>query len=171
MSDLFEPAVAPEAHVTQAEFARLQGWSKSYVTKLKGEGRLVLNEAGLVDVEASLARIRDTTGAPERASAPAVTKEFDASRDRKAHYDAELARLQYEREVGGVLKTDEVLSVVADVATQLRASFEAWPSRLAPQIVALGGDEQRIQALLADTIERHFAALSSGFARMTEGRT
>lgn len=47
--------------VTQAEFARLQGWQRSYVSQLKREGRLVMTDDGkLVDVAASLTRIGQT---------------------------------------------------------------------------------------------------------------
>lgn len=72
--------------MSQAAFARSRGWARSYVTKLKHEGRLVLNPDGSVDVAASLARIEATAahsrpdaaaraaaarqGAPEAQSAP-----------------------------------------------------------------------------------------------------
>lgn len=49
--------------LTQAEFARLQGWSRSHVTGLKQAGRLVMVETphgARVDVAASLARIEET---------------------------------------------------------------------------------------------------------------
>jgi hypothetical protein len=44
-------------------FARRLGCRPSYVTKLKGDGRLVLDEAGRVVVAESLARIEATRGA------------------------------------------------------------------------------------------------------------
>lgn len=46
--------------ISQAEFARRQGWAKSYVTKLKREGRLVFAADGGVDEAASRARIDAT---------------------------------------------------------------------------------------------------------------
>ena len=46
----------------QAQFARLIGVDKSHVTRLKQHGRLVLTEAGLVDVEASRKKILATSG-------------------------------------------------------------------------------------------------------------
>ena len=48
------------AGIPQAEFARRQGWVKSYVTKLKREGRLVFASDGGVDEAASRARIAAT---------------------------------------------------------------------------------------------------------------
>lgn len=47
--------------VTQATFARLQGWNKSTVTRLKQAGRLVM-QGGLVEVAASVRRIAETGG-------------------------------------------------------------------------------------------------------------
>ena len=49
--------------LTKSAFAKLQGWSPSYLTKLSGQERLVLNESGLVMVEASLDKIKATAGA------------------------------------------------------------------------------------------------------------
>lgn len=46
--------------LSQSSFARQQGWSPSYVTQLKREGRLVIGVGGLVDVENSLRRIAET---------------------------------------------------------------------------------------------------------------
>lgn len=53
-------AEALTAGVKAGEFARLAGFKPSYVTQLKREDRLVLAADGLIDVAASLQRIRDT---------------------------------------------------------------------------------------------------------------
>lgn len=159
------PAATPAA-CNQAEFGRLNGWGKSYVTKLKLEGRLVFTADGLVDVAASLAKIQEGTGAPERASAPAVSPSTRSDRDRQAFYDAEKSRLDLEERVGRLLDRDQVLSSMADAAVTLRTSLETWPDRLAPQIAALGGDEARIRAYLADHVETALTEISHQFAAM-----
>lgn len=46
--------------VTLKAFSRILDRAPSYVTQLKAEGRLVLSDAGKVDVDASLALIRET---------------------------------------------------------------------------------------------------------------
>lgn len=46
--------------VTKAEYAQRQGWSKAYVSKLAKNGRLVLDADGMVEVEATDKRLRDT---------------------------------------------------------------------------------------------------------------
>ena len=54
-----EAARAATATVgTQAEFARAQGWAKSYVSALKRDARLVFTADGRVDYAASLDRIK-----------------------------------------------------------------------------------------------------------------
>lgn len=157
------------AWLSQADFAAAQGWSKSYVTKLKLQGRLVMSDAGkLVDVAASLARIRDTTERPERASAPAVSPSTRTDRDRQAFYDAEKSRLDLEERTGKLLQADDVLGALADAAVTFRSAVEAWPERLAPPIAALGGDEARIRAFLADHVEQVFHELSQRFAAMAQ---
>jgi hypothetical protein len=41
------------SEMTQKQFALARGWSESYVSKLKRQGRLVMTAAGLVNVEAT----------------------------------------------------------------------------------------------------------------------
>lgn len=155
--------------VTRSEFARLQGWSKSYVSKLGSEGRLVLTEDGkLVQVAETLALIAKTTGAPERASAPAVSPQYRGDRDRREFYDAENARLDLEKRLGKLVERSDVLAVVADAAVQLRTRLEALPPRLAPQLAALAGNEQRVRLMLADEIERLLSDMAHRFGKLAE---
>jgi hypothetical protein len=155
-------AAAPLA-CTQAEFARQQGWAKSYVTKLKGEDRLVFTPEGLVDVAQSIARIKASTGADARASTAVMGEHYADAKDRNEHYTAELARLKFEEQIGALRSTAEVAAVVADVITRLRGQLEAWPDRLAPELAALGGDEGRVRAALADHIHSALTELAHGF--------
>lgn len=55
---------------TQADFARMHGWARSYVTKLKLAGRLVMAPDGGIDVEASRRRIAETAAATRRDNDP-----------------------------------------------------------------------------------------------------
>src|SRR5574337_2024838 len=82
---------------TQTEFARARGWSKGYVSKLMSQGRLVLTAAGEVDFEASLRRIRETTGAPGRADTAVQGIAFASAQESERHYSAELKRLEIEQ--------------------------------------------------------------------------
>ena len=157
-----------QATGTQAEFAAANGWVKSYVSKLKGEGRLVFTPDGLVDFAASLARIKASTGAPERA-APAVQGDAYASaQDRERHYSAELKRLEWERETRKVLPADEVDAVVDDVSATVRTTVEGWRDRLPTQLAACAGDEQRIHALLAYECDALLRGMADRFAGLAE---
>lgn len=152
MTEAADVVDAPKA-CSQADFARLHGWSKSYVTKLKTEGRLVFTDGGLVDVEASLARIRNSTGAPERASAPVVGSKLQDLQAREKELDIQRKEREERAAVGELLEAQQVLDAVGDAGALFRSQLEAWPDRLSPQIAALGSDEGRIRALLADHVE------------------
>lgn len=151
---------------TQAEFARQQGWGKSYVSKLKAEGRLVITADELVDIEASLALIRATTAAPERASAPAQGIHFADAAEREKFYASELKRLDYEAQIGLTAEMAQVRAVCADLGTRLRGALEAWPERLSPMLAAAGGDEERIAAILAEEVELRLSEISRGFSAL-----
>lgn len=163
-------AVADAAFCNQKDFAARNGWGKSYVTKLKLEGRLVFNADGLVDVAASLARIQQTTSVPERASAPAVSASTRTDRDRQAFYDAEKSRIDLEERLGRLISADQVLDALADAAVKLRTALETWPERLAPHLAALDGDEGRIRAALADHVETQLEELARAFSKLATGK-
>lgn len=165
MNDLVTAAEAPEI-CSQAEFARQQKWSKSYVTKLKLEGRLVMTAGDKVDVQASLQKIRETTGAPERAAPAVQGPSYAAAADLDKHYTGQLKKLEFEKAIGKVLDRDEQMTALADAAVTLRANLETWPERLSPQIAALSGDEARIRACLAEHIEAALTEISQRFQAM-----
>jgi hypothetical protein len=155
---------APKA-VSQAEFARLIGVGRSYVTALKKAGRLVTDIEGRVLVEESKASLARSTGAPERAAV--VTELYQDNRDKKDHYAAELARLDYEERCGSLMIAADVLTVVAGAATILRNRLETLPHILAPQL-AVVSDEQQIMALLADQVETLLAELADEFGKLAK---
>ena len=159
-------AAVAQAFGTQAEFAAAQGWSKSYVTKLKQEGRLVLSPAGLVDFTASLDSIKATSGAPERAAPAVQGKPYSDSQDRERFYSAELKRLELERETKQLRSASEVASAVDDAGVLVRSTVEGWRDRLPPQLAALGGDEARIAAFMRAECEHLLRRLSEKFAAL-----
>ena len=98
-------------HVTKTRFAALLGVGKSYVSNLATQGRLVVNEQGLVDVEASKRLIAQTAGAPERGAV--TTLQFSDARERKEHYLAEAARMDYEERCGHLLPADATVAAIS----------------------------------------------------------
>lgn len=161
-----QAAAQQQAFGNQAEFARAQGWQKSYVTALKNDGRLVFNEAGLVDFERSLQRIKATSGAPERAAPAVQGKPYSDSQDRERFYNAELKRLELETLTRQLRRADDVSSAVDDAGVLIRATVEAWRDRLPPQLAALGGDEQRIATFLAEECAHLLKRMAEKFAAM-----
>lgn len=154
--------------MTRSEFAAHIGCAKSYVTKLGVQGRLVMGEeanAERIDVTATKAVLAQTTGAPERANEAAQTPVFSDAKDQREHYQAQMARLDYEERCGKLMSADDVRSTVAGAAAGLRARLEQLPDSLAPQLAATA-DENRVRALLASEIEAALSELAHQFGKL-----
>jgi hypothetical protein len=139
--------------VSQAEFARQQGWARSYVTALKQQGRLVMTADGRVDTDASRQRIADTADpnrddvaarhAAERDATPPqkpaeddkIGNSYAAARAVKEGYAARTAKLEYERAIGKMIEKEAVAAIVEDVITDLRQSLEQQPHRIAATLI------------------------------------
>lgn len=167
--------------ITQAEFARQQGWSKSYVTKLKRQGRLVfLDDGKTVDPDASITRI-NATADPNRddvrkrwaarreqdpapadvppSAAPAAPEGDDSthlgyqnSRALKEHYLALQAQAEYRQTIGQLVEAAGVRRAGAELGTALRAALENLPDQLAQEL-AVESDPERVHALLVEQVE------------------
>lgn len=67
-------------HLTKSEFAARHGWSKSYVSKLAKQDRLVLTADGKVDVEATELLLAESAD-PSKAAVAARHEEHRVERD------------------------------------------------------------------------------------------
>lgn len=166
---------------TQAEFAKRLKVVRSYVTALKHADRLVMTESGAVDVEASIARIQQTSDQTKqsRLEPPTETVEpqkqpqshdthpmsFHTARTVKEKYAALSAKLAYEQSCAKLLVAKDVVSTVTNAATLLRSRLETLPNTIAPQIVNCS-DEQQILALIAAQIEHLLADLAANIANL-----
>lgn len=179
-----------------ADFARRLDYKKSYITKLKQDGRLVMAPDGKhVMVEASIALLRQTSDpsrqgvadrhaaarsespAPDQddengdvPQAPVATPEqrmFHQSRAQKEHWNALAAQRDYEVSMRQLLPAAEVDGAIADAVTQLRARLETLPDILAPQLAA-EPDEAKCRALLADEIEHALQELARAFGAIAK---
>lgn len=165
---------------TQAEFARQLGVAKSYVTKLKEHGRLVMDASGkLVDIDASKARIAATAdpgkadiSAQWQAPPPAPkapesdedgTPSYQEARAEKERFAAKMAKLEYEKAIGKLVDKAEVQAVVEDVITQFRQGLESLPYRLAPELA--GKDLDGIRSALKQEIFEALGKMQRGFVR------
>jgi phage terminase Nu1 subunit (DNA packaging protein) len=158
--------------VNQSEFARLMGFDRSYVTKLKKGGRLVLDDRGHVLVEASKKRIDETADpnrddvktrwknergneSPPEKQQDSIGNSYQAARAVKERYQALHAKLEYEEASGLLIKKVDVDAAVADVVTMFRQAMEQIPHRTGPELV--GKDLDAIRATLKQDVH---AALS-----------
>ena len=87
------------------------------------------------------------------------------SRERRAHYQAELARLQALEQRGDLLPKTEIMAAAFQVARTTRDMFLAMPSRLAPQLVGVA-DTPTAFALLDKEIRHALTYLADGTERL-----
>lgn len=174
---------------TQAEFARLLGYKRSYVTALKQAGRLVLAEDGAVRVAESIARIEATRDpgkaavaerhAAARAVLPALvpdltpadaepessTQGYQYWRERRERANALAAERDNAEAEGKLLRTADVVAACAGAFVIARVALESLADTLGPQLAA-EGDEARCRALIADEVELQLAELSRRLGAM-----
>lgn len=163
-----EKTPSAPAYMRKAAFAAHLGVSKSYISNLGKAGRLVTTEEGLVDVAATLALIRGTQGAPERAAVTSL--EFADARDRKEHYLAEAARMDYEERCGRLFEAGPTVAAIADAATTLRTRLESLAEQLAAQVAPVS-DEHACRTLIADHVETLLAEVAASFAGVARRAT
>lgn len=169
--------------VTQSEFARLEGKSRSYITALKNAGRLVMTDDGMVDVEASRSRIAGTSdpnrddvaqrwaqtrqpSAPAESPADKIGNSYQAARAVKEKFAAMQAKLDYEKAIGKVVEKSDVDAAVADVVTAFRQRLENLPHRTAPELV--GKDLDAIRAILKQEVHGALAEMEREFSKLIE---
>lgn len=156
---------------TQSEFAALIGKDKSYVTRLKQAGRLVLTAEGLVDVEKSQALIAATADPSRSAQVEARANEtmrgeraqpsqqdaignsYQAAKAVNEKYKALTAKAEYETLIGKLVDADEARLFAADLAASFRSALEILPDRLAPELVPLS-DTEAVRAVLVESFEQ-----------------
>lgn len=159
--------------VTRAEFARRQGCSRSYVTKLGHTGRLVESE-GLIDIDATLVKISETAD-PAHAAQPSDADErsdagdvsYSAAKARKEFYQSLSAKLDYERAAGEVAETASIVAAGREIGTVVRTQLERIADRLAPALAA-ETDAPVVHAMLVGEIESVLLTLANQIAGLSE---
>lgn len=175
-------AAAPTL-ATQSEFATLLGKDKSYVTRLKQAGRLVLAADGRVEVEKSQALIAATAD-PSRSAAvearaneqmrqeraapqaqeSAIGNSYQTAKAVNEKYKALTAKLEYERASGKLVDADEARLFAADLAASFRGALEILPDRLAPELVPLS-ETETVRAVLVESLEQVLTDLADKIAK------
>jgi len=169
--------------ISQAEFARQQNWSRSYVTQLKKDGRLVMSGDGKkVLHEKSLVRIKATEDpnredvkqrhAAEREEVvnPDVKKagsSYQAARAVKERFNALSAKLAYEKESGTVVEAAAVKKAGFELGTHIRKALENMPDQLAPELAPIS-DPARVHAVLVEYFEALLTDVSQQIGSIAE---
>jgi phage terminase Nu1 subunit (DNA packaging protein) len=151
--------------ITQTAFADLIGMHKSHITRLKQQGRLVLNDSGLVLVDASKARIAETEGGRDDVTARHAvakgqeTRKPDETRvsaqTRKEMAQADVAEMERDVMRGKLIEREQVETALSDVVAFARQGTENLPHRVAAQLV--GKDFEQIIAILREAVSANMA--------------
>ena len=152
--------------LSRSEFARSQGWSPSYVTKLGDQKRLVLSADGKkVDVAATLALLRKTEDpgkeavrqrhqegrvdkhvgahvrpdAGDEGPAPAASSspEYWTNKARREGNLADLAELELRKKCGELVEKARVEEAATRLGRLLRDAVFGVPTRLAPELASI----------------------------------
>ncbi len=158
--------------VKQAEFARMQGWDRSYVTELKKAGRLVMSKDGkLVIADASLVRIKETEDparqdVKERHESERSVQEksptrnsYNEARTRREQAEADQAEMSAAKMRGTLVNAEEARLFGADVGATFRSSLESLSDRLPHELIALKTVDE-IRAALVENFEELLSDLS-----------
>lgn len=178
--------------VSQAEFAALMGWSRPYVSKLKKQGRLVMNEAGTkVLVEETKALLNATAdpskaavserhqrdrvekhvgayvspNAPETPPPPAGDTghyNYQTSRAQREHYLAELAKSEALQAAGELVKATAVEAAAFAAGRLTRDLVMGLPKQISADLAAITDAWE-----LEQTLTRHLRRVLDDASRMS----
>lgn len=175
----------PDRYVSGAEYARMRGWDRSYVTKLRKAGRLVEVD-GKVDWAATDKRLKNTSdparedvkkrwekqrGKPSTIDKPDVDQsgqqgsdestepKYFESKAAKEHYQAQMARLEYEWLSGLLLNRVRVEDAAHTLGRNLRDRMLGIAPRLAPGLASIS-DPWKLEQELTRELRRVLDDLS-----------
>jgi len=168
--------------ISQAEFARQNKWSRSYVTQLKKDGRLVMsNDGKKVLPKESLARIKatedpnredvkqrhaDERGSGEKKKSKTAEK-YQEARARKESAQADIAEAMRDVEQGKLVSADDVKKAGFELGTHIRTALENMPDQLAPELAPIS-DPARVHAVLVEYFENLLADVSQQLGSIAE---
>lgn len=152
------------------KFAKLIGVSQSAVSRAINTGRLPNSAKMLpsghyeIDVEVGQVewvqnKMRGARNVPERGDLEGSAIE---SERKKKHYDAELARLKFEKEAGKLLDASKVEKESFKVARVVRDAILAIPARMSAELAGMTNPFE-IEALLEKEFRTALENLSATF--------
>lgn len=171
-------------------FARRIGMSKSHVTKLKQDDRLVTEVKGkrwVVLVEESLARIKETEDPnrqdvaqrhakardakedPEKIEDPdlaAQSLSYQKSRAKNEHFKALQQEAEYKKFIGELVEVAAVKKIGADLGAYLRTSLENMADQMSAELAVIK-DPALVHSAMIEHVEHVLNEISrelkSGF--------
>ncbi|KPM60205.1 hypothetical protein H4C81_09820 [Pseudomonas monteilii] len=160
-------------YLTRTDYAKSKNWSRQYVGKLVQQGRLVLTDDGLVDVDASEQYLamtsdpgrRNTNAAaipivstqaspqPVPMSSPIISPGYQQAKARLALAQAELTETNLRKANGTLVEVDVVDGAAFAAGRMIRDQILALPAQLAPELSAMT-DSWQVERTLASALRR-----------------
>ena len=149
---------------------RARRWRKKHLQpgRLKGVRRDTLSTDGANTSASDLLQVDDQEDQNDIDPEDAEIRSFVGARERREHYQAELARMAYQREAGLLMEREKVISMMADTGAIIRHQLEELSQRLAP-ILAPITDEMKIVGILDDAVFQMLTGMSQKFERLASG--
>ena len=180
--------------LSQAEFARSLDVSRKTATQWKKQGFLVLNPAGKVDVEATLAKLGERAGSyrggvtrplpGNRSGLPTGNRPDPVALDQARHLSSDpnlptaealrrkenflglLRQLEFEREAGRLVPLDKVKDHIGRAFINFRREIERMPDRHVAEMAAqLGCDPGALDEALRRMIHATLTDMSAPVLR------
>jgi len=129
--------------------------SRQRVSQMKKAGKVLFKPRSREIDEDATARMHQERLAVQQAS---------PSRQIRDHYDAKMAKLQYERAIGLVVDIDKVKKATFEAGRRVRDNLENLPARLSG-IFAAERDQQKIFALFTKEIHNCLEGLTHAGSR------
>ncbi len=144
---------------TKADFARHMNVPQTTIRNWAQQGKLAFNSDGSVNFPQSKVLLEQLKGIGQSTS-----YERARARERREQYEAENARLDLEERQGRLVASDAVVRATSSAGATVRTHAETMPHRLAPQLSAAAGDEDRCRAILTDWVETFLNECSAAFS-------
>jgi hypothetical protein len=170
--------------MSQAEYARHRKVNRSYITRLKQAGVLVMH-GGKIDVRATDTVLDDKPvddveppaaqppvppAAPSsRPAADSIPQaggaSFGQARTIEMVFRAKLRRLEFETKQGRLIEADAVRKTIADAVRTMRDGILGLPDRLAT-VLAAESDPKKVHVSLKTELSRELEGLAHAISRI-----
>lgn len=90
---------------------------------------------------------------------------FVGARERREHYQAELSRLTYERELKKLMQSSEVIKAFVEAGTMIRLNLESMVHKITPVLVGMD-TEHSITVFLQAEVDSVLQHMSDAFERL-----